>query len=154
MDRSGVINLESAEETVAFGQAFAAYLKPGNVVCFFGELGTGKTTLIKGIVQALTDTDPKSICSPTFAYLNIYQGEKTVFHFDLYRLDDVEDFLSLGFEEYLLADGICCIEWSERIEPILPDHAIRIHLVYSGQDKRKISYEIPKRPLSDNSCAR
>lgn len=150
MDRGRRIEVitESAEETMALGHSWAHDLNPGDVLCLFGDLGAGKTTLIKGIVAALTSTAADHVCSPTFAYLNIYTGAVSVFHFDLYRLEDTEAFLSLGFEEYLLGDGVCCIEWSERIETILPPHTRRITLEHAGEEKRSIIYEIPKSPLS------
>ena len=129
----------SEEETIAFGCSLAHDLQPGDVVCLFGDLGAGKTTLIKGIVGFLTATHPDNVCSPTYSYLNIYPGVVSVFHFDLYRLEDAEAFLSLGFEEYLLGQGVCCIEWSERIETILPPHTRRITMEHIGEEKRNIT---------------
>ncbi len=142
----------SAEETIAWGKELAKELRPGAVVCLFGDLGAGKTTLIKGIVEAVTGNNADSVCSPTFSYLNIYPGPCPVYHFDLYRLQDAEDFISMGFEEYLLGEGICCVEWSERIETILPSHCLKISLEYGGEEERKIHYEVPRRSLSDHGC--
>lgn len=156
MDRGGRIGIystQSAEDTIAYGRTLAEHLKPGDVICLFGDLGAGKTTLIKGIVGALTPANPDTVCSPTFAYMNIYPGATPVFHFDLYRLEDSEAFLSLGFEEYLFGQGICCIEWSERIEAILPPYTQRITLEHAGEVKRIITHEIPKSPLPENSCS-
>ena len=150
--RIDVFQTQSAEDTISYGRALAARLKTGDVVCLFGDLGAGKTTLIKGIVGALTPTDPETVCSPTYAYLNIYAGPIPVFHFDLYRLEDSEAFLSLGFEEYLFGKGICCIEWSERIESILPSYTQRITLEHAGEIKRIIKHEIPKSSLPDHCC--
>lgn len=146
MDRIEKIS-SSAEETMAFGHELGKGLHPGAVVCLFGDLGAGKTTLIKGVVSALTPTPPQQVRSPTFAYLNIYAGSCLVYHFDLYRLEDEEAFLSLGFEEYLLGEGVCCIEWSERIAALLPPHTYRVTLSHAGEEKRKIIYEIPKHPV-------
>ncbi|MCH9625280.1 MAG: tRNA threonylcarbamoyladenosine biosynthesis protein TsaE [Chlamydiales bacterium] len=142
---SGSKQSNSAEQTSALGAQIARELKPGAIVCFFGDLGAGKTTLIKGIVSALTSTDQERVCSPTFSYLNIYEGGMDVYHFDLYRLEDEEAFLSLGFEEYLFAKGVCCIEWSERISALLPLSAHRITLLHKGEEKREIIYEISER---------
>ena len=145
MGRSLIIDTLSAEETIAYGKQFALEVEPGAVVCLFGELGAGKTTFMKGFVSALSDTEPEEVCSPTFSYLNIYEGTAlTIYHFDLYRLSSVDEFLSMGFEEYLFGDGVCCLEWSERITPILPAHTLRINLSHSGEGKRKIQYEIPE----------
>lgn len=133
----------SPEETLAIGQNIGKQLKPGTIVCFFGELGAGKTTLIKGIAQearglALEQQDLSGVTSPTFTYLNIYQGSIPVYHFDLYRLKDSDEFLSMGFEEFLYAEGICCIEWSEKIAPLIPQEAIQIVLSHEGGDARLI----------------
>ncbi len=78
------------------------------------------------------------VCSPTFTYLNIYKGPIDIYHFDLYRLRDEDEFLSMGFDEFFTADGICCIEWSERIQSILPENCIKVYLTHAGGDKRRI----------------
>ena len=141
MDRGRIITT-SKEETIAFGKALAARVRPGSVVCFFGDLGSGKTTLIKGIVHALTGCPPEVVCSPTYSYLNVYEGHLPVYHFDLYRLNDEDAFLSMGFDEYLNAHGVCCIEWSERIASLLPIDAVRLSLSHLSEDNREIMYEI------------
>lgn len=132
----------SYEETIAFGKRFARELKPGSIVCLFGDLGAGKTTLIKGIVEGITGLEPCQVTSPTFTYLHVYaeQSSPPVYHFDLYRLNDPEEFLGLGLEEFLFADGICCIEWSEKIHSILPQNCLRLQLNYEGPDSRSITY--------------
>lgn len=125
------------------------------MICFFGELAAGKTTLIKGLVHGAADYDPSLVQSPTFNYLNIYEGSKRICHFDLYRLEGPEDFFTMGFEEYLEQETICCIEWAERIRPCLyPNHVkntelklarlnilhpiFTIYLTHAGDDKRQI----------------
>jgi tRNA threonylcarbamoyladenosine biosynthesis protein TsaE len=134
----------SVEETVAFGQRLGSSVAPGTILCLFGDLGAGKTTLIKGIINSLTAIAPEEVCSPTFTYLITYQGKCPVYHFDLYRLKCAEDFLSLGFEEYLFAHGVCCIEWSERIVSILPENTHKITLTHASNGKRTICYEVSK----------
>lgn len=131
----------SAEETVAVGRQIARLTEQYKVVCLFGDLGAGKTTLIKGLVHQLTETLPEAVCSPTFSYLAIYEGNSPVYHFDLYRLQHIDDFLSMGFEEYLFSPGVCCLEWSERIASILPKEALQVTITHEGQDKRKICIE-------------
>jgi tRNA threonylcarbamoyladenosine biosynthesis protein TsaE len=133
-----------AEETIAFGRRIGESVAAGAVICLSGDLGAGKTTLIKGIVSTLTEVKLEEVCSPTFGYLNIYEGRYPVYHFDLFRLRGVEDFLGLGFEEYLFSEGICCVEWSERIERLLPEHSLRLTLLHDGGEKRHIIYEIPE----------
>lgn len=116
----------SCDETISIGREIGRNILPGTIFCLFGDLGAGKTTLIKGIVSGITGHSPQSVNSPTFVYLNIYSGEAPVFHFDLYRLETAEDFLSMGFEEMLFSEGICLIEWSERIASLLPRDVAKI----------------------------
>ena len=129
----------SAEETIALGHAFGQSLPNNSVVCFFGDLAAGKTTFIKGLVEGVTENPKEEVVSPTFVYLNIYQGKTTVYHFDLYRLHDADEFLSMGFDELFFAQGICCIEWSERISAFLPSNAIRVELQHQGENIRSIT---------------
>lgn len=130
----------SSEETIQVGGLIAERAAQGGLLCFFGELGSGKTTLIKGIVHKITGLEEGAISSPTFVLLNIYgeEGKKCVYHFDLYRLHSVQDFLYLGFDQYFAAEGFCCIEWSEKIKSILPENALSIHLSHLGENKRRI----------------
>lgn len=130
---------ESPEQTEQFGREFGKTLSSGNVVCFFGDLAAGKTTFIKGLVNGSAQLDPDQVNSPTFVYLNIYEGACLVYHFDLYRLDGEKTFLSMGFDEYLESPGVCCIEWSEKIQNLLPPHFIRVKMGHLGERKREIS---------------
>jgi tRNA threonylcarbamoyladenosine biosynthesis protein TsaE len=134
----------SAEETISFGQRIGGMLMPGVILCLFGDLGAGKTTVIKGIVQSLTGTRAEEVCSPTFSYLNIYEGRCPVYHFDLYRLAGEEDFFGMGFEEYFFSQGVCCLEWSERIASLLPKGVHRLTLKHMGEYLREIVYEVPR----------
>ena len=113
---------------MALGYAFGRGLKPNSVVCFSGDLASGKTTFIKGVVAGAAQCHTDIVNSPTFVYLNIYAGKIKVYHFDLYRMQGVDDFLSMGFEDLLFAQGICCIEWSERIAALLPENCMRIQM--------------------------
>jgi len=106
--------LSSAEEMFAFGKEFALSLAPNAILTLSGNLGSGKTTFVQGLAAGLQIEEP--VASPTFVYLNIYQGTLPLFHFDLYRLKTKEDFFALGFQEYLSAGGICAIEWPEKID--------------------------------------
>jgi tRNA threonylcarbamoyladenosine biosynthesis protein TsaE len=131
----------SSEETQAAGADFAASLRGNETVAFFGDLGAGKTTFLKGLISQLTGCNPSEITSPTFNYLNIYEGKIPVYHFDLYRLTVAEQFEGAGFSEYLNAEGICCLEWAEKIETKLPAGTIRITLEHQGLDNRLIKIE-------------
>ena len=127
----------SSEETFELGTNFGALLQENSIVCFFGDLGAGKTTFIKGLAAGI-EIDPETVSSPTFTYLNIYSGKKILYHFDLYRLRDADEFLSMGFDEFFDAGGICCLEWSEKIATLIPEEALIVNIVHLGGDKRKI----------------
>ena len=129
----------SAAETFEIGRKLGEELPVPSVVCLFGELAAGKTTFIKGLVHGAAQIDPSVIQSPTFTYLHIYDGKKRVYHFDLYRLRDIDEFLSMGFDEYFEADGICCIEWSERIASYLPSNSLSVYLEHAQEDQRLIT---------------
>lgn len=116
----------------------------GSVVALFGDLGAGKTHLVKGLAWGFAGIDPGAVQSPTFIHLNIYQGKGVVYHFDLYRMSNAEDFLSMGFDDYLFRNGLCCIEWAERIQPILPRDTITICLSHLGCDRRLIEIPLPQ----------
>ncbi len=126
---------QDAEETLRIGKAFGASLKPDSIVCLFGELGAGKTTFIRGIAEGI-GIDPSQVSSPTFVYLNIYEGQTPLYHFDLYRLSGVEPFLSMGFDEILFSPGIKCIEWSERIAQVLPKEAIKVSISHEREGRK------------------
>lgn len=130
----------SDEETRAIGRRFGKSLKENSLVCFFGDLGAGKTTFIKGLVSGVNGFAEDDVNSPTYTYLNIYPGIIPVFHFDLYRLEQVDDFLQMGFEDFLHAGGICCIEWSERISELIPKTAMRVCLKSCDRDTREIEF--------------
>ncbi|MBI3212056.1 MAG: tRNA (adenosine(37)-N6)-threonylcarbamoyltransferase complex ATPase subunit type 1 TsaE [Simkania negevensis] len=129
----------SAKETEEFGKTIARELPKKAILCFFGDLGSGKTTLMKGLISTLAHISPHEIQSPTFTTLNIYEGKQTVYHFDLYRLANIEEFIEKGFTEYLSEEGICCIEWAEKIVSILPDNHFSIRIEYRGQKERLIT---------------
>lgn len=128
----------SAAETTALGAAFGKQLASNTIICFFGDLAAGKTTFIKGLVSAAADYDAEFVQSPTFNYLNVYMGTISIYHFDLYRFHGPDEFLSMGFDELFDADGICCIEWSEKIVSLLPDRYIRIEMTHEAEDVRRI----------------
>lgn len=127
----------SVEETKQIAKILAGKLKPGQVVAFLGELGAGKTSFIKGLVSELNSMPEDDICSPTFTYLNIYHGKITVYHFDLYRIKNDKQFLAMGFDEYFDKNGICLIEWSEKITSLLPSKTIVIHLIEKEKENER-----------------
>lgn len=130
------ITTHSTAETEKAGREFAANLKEGDVVAFYGGLGMGKTAFIRGVAQGLCVTD--HVSSPTFALVHEYRGRLPLYHFDMYRVTSWEDLYSTGFFDYLEAGGICAVEWSENIEQALPEHTIRIEIERGKSDDDRI----------------
>lgn len=130
----------SAEETEEIGRNLGKILNPNAIVCLFGDLGAGKTTFTRGLVEGALE-QKQDVSSPTFVYLNIYKGKRFIYHFDLYRLRDVDEFLSMGFDEYFAMGGVCCLEWSERIAAILPDNCVKVKLNHAGENIRTVEIQ-------------
>ncbi|MCK4385168.1 MAG: tRNA (adenosine(37)-N6)-threonylcarbamoyltransferase complex ATPase subunit type 1 TsaE [candidate division Zixibacteria bacterium] len=127
----------SPEETKEFGRTLAKELKAGSVVALTGPLGSGKTVLIQGICSGLGVTE--SVTSPSFVIINEYPGRVKVYHFDLYRLENIEEFIKLGYEEYFYGNGITLIEWAEKIKNFLPQERMEINLEILSEKERRIS---------------
>lgn len=125
------IRLKGLEETKEFGIKLGNILKSGDIVCLNGDLGAGKTTLTKSIGLGLGVTD--YITSPTFTLINQYNGRLAVYHFDVYRLENVDELYDLGFDEYFYGKGVCIIEWAEKIEKLLPKERIVLD-IEKGKD--------------------
>ena len=129
----------SAEETVAWGRELARKLQPPVLVLLSGELGSGKTTLTKGIVAGLNAATEDEVTSPTFTLIHEYGGEKKVFHGDLYRIENFHDFETLGLEDVFAKPAIVILEWSENFPLKTPWPQIRLHLEHLGGDARQIT---------------
>ncbi|NUQ81777.1 MAG: tRNA (adenosine(37)-N6)-threonylcarbamoyltransferase complex ATPase subunit type 1 TsaE [Bacteroidetes bacterium] len=132
----------SAEETRSIGKAIGEKLNTGSVVALTGDLGSGKTTLINGLVSVF-GIQGSQVSSPTFSIVNAYEGQVPVYHFDFYRIDDVRELWDIGIEEYWLLPGIKLIEWAEKCPEVLPAVHYRIHLTGTGDEPRTISLSEP-----------
>jgi len=133
---------QSAEETIAWGKEFAARVKAPLMILLSGDLGSGKTTLTKGIVSGLGAAAEEDVTSPTFTLLHVYgpeSGEQKVFHGDLYRIEKFHDFETLGMEDIFAKPSIVILEWSERFPLPSPWPQIRIRLEHAGGDARRIT---------------
>ena len=130
---------ESPEETQQLGVELAKTLKGGEVFLLSGGLGAGKTCLTQGIAWGLGVQEYAR--SPTFVLISEYQGRLTLYHIDLYRLDDVREIGGLGLEEYLYSDGVCIIEWAEKASPILPEEGLRIVIGFAGASRRLLTLD-------------
>lgn len=127
---------KSQEETLVLARALGERLEKNDVVAFEGTLGAGKTCFAKGLALGLGVED--EVASPTFTILYEYSGRVPLYHFDLYRLSSFDDFLDIAGDEYLEANGVCVIEWSEKIVDHLPKNTIRINIEVLPSDDRRI----------------
>lgn len=130
----------SPEQTDNLAASVASTLKPGDVVCLHGDLGAGKTHFVKG-VAACFGINPDMVNSPTFTLINEYSGSISVYHFDCYRINDVREALEIGAEEYLYGNGICLIEWAEKISGIIPEDALHISIAKIGKSERLFRFK-------------
>jgi tRNA threonylcarbamoyladenosine biosynthesis protein TsaE len=128
----------SPEETMEFGSGLANQLSPPCLVLLEGELGAGKTTLVKGIVQGLGEARAEEVTSPTFALVHEYGKPGRVYHIDLYRIESSQELGTLGLDEILAQDAIVLVEWGEKLGGSLGDSVVRIRMEYAGNESRKI----------------
>jgi tRNA threonylcarbamoyladenosine biosynthesis protein TsaE len=129
----------SPEQTWRIGEMLGARLGPGDTVCLYGDLGAGKTSFSYGIALGL-EVKEQYITSPTFTFVNEYEGRVPFYHIDLYRLKDPEELENIGFEEYIDSDGVTVIEWAERAEDELPEERLSVYLNYVNESSREIGF--------------
>ena len=131
----------SAEETEKLGEQIGREAKPGEVYTLIGDLGVGKTVFTKGIAEGLGITEP--VNSPTFTIVQVYDtGRMPFYHFDVYRIGDIEEMDEIGYEDYFYGNGLCMIEWANLIEEILPEKRFDVTIekdLEKGFDYRKIT---------------
>jgi tRNA threonylcarbamoyladenosine biosynthesis protein TsaE len=129
---------ESEDEsgTKRLGAALAECLPDGAVVALCGTLGAGKTRLVQAIAEA-SGVDRRDVVSPTFVLIHEYQGRRSIFHIDAYRIRDEDEFLELGPEEYFESPGVTLVEWADRVESCLPDERIEVGIEVTGQQSRR-----------------
>ncbi len=134
-----IFHTRSEEETIALGETLAVELPAQAVVLLMGNLGAGKTTLAKGIVKGLGAAQPEEVSSPTFTLIHEYSP--SVYHIDLYRLDQPTQVATLGLDEIFDRQAIVLIEWGERFPELMPEDRIEIRLRMTGEDSREIEIE-------------
>ena len=138
-----VTETRSPEETYELGRKIGLQARPGQVYTLTGDLGVGKTVFTQGVAAGLGITEPVS--SPTFTIVQVYEeGRLPFYHFDVYRIGDIEEMEEIGYDDYFFGKGICLIEWAELIEEILPDDRISITIekdLAQGFDYRRITVE-------------
>lgn len=140
MSRLNLIS-RSSRETEELGQRFGSLLTRGAFVALHGELGSGKTCFTRGIVAGAAPESANLVASPTFAIMSEYPGPPPVYHFDFYRLATRHEIAELGFEEYFHGEGICIVEWSERLGDLLPREHLDVTLEHAGNDCRSLCFE-------------
>ncbi|MDH7528828.1 MAG: tRNA (adenosine(37)-N6)-threonylcarbamoyltransferase complex ATPase subunit type 1 TsaE [Ignavibacteria bacterium] len=128
----------SPEETFEIAKDFSSELKPGDIVALIGNLGTGKTIFVKGICAGLNaEQNP---LSPTFSIINEYNGKYKIYHFDFYRIKNIEELYDIGYEDYFNDESICLIEWADMFPEILPKDTIEVKIEFGEiENQRKIS---------------
>ena len=138
-----VTETRSPEETYELGRKIGLQARPGQVYTLTGDLGVGKTVFTQGVAAGLGITE--SVSSPTFTIVQVYEeGRLPFYHFDVYRIGDIEEMEEIGYDDYFFGKGICLIEWAELIEEILPDDRISITIekdLAQGFDYRRITVE-------------
>lgn len=131
---------QNEKETFEIGYQLAKESKPGDIYCLLGDLGVGKTVFSKGFATGLGITEP--ITSPTFTIVQVYEGEKPLYHFDMYRIEDEDELEMIGYEDYFYGKGICLVEWANNVESVIPKEAKWITIekdLDKGFDYRKIT---------------
>ena len=123
----------STQETEQFGEEVAKSLRGGDVLAFTGSLGMGKTAFTRGLARGLGCRG--RVTSPTFTIVNEYDGKTPLFHFDMYRLGSSDELFYIGWDDYLARDGVCAVEWSERVSDALPDDTIYVDIARGEEDE-------------------
>lgn len=130
--------LNSETETQQLGRALGEAAQPELVVALVGNLGAGKTRFVQAAAEGL-DIPREAVNSPTFVLIHEYEGRLPVYHFDTYRLGDIDEFLELGADEYMSSDGVCFIEWADRMEEVLPRDRLTITFEITGELTRRLT---------------
>jgi tRNA threonylcarbamoyladenosine biosynthesis protein TsaE len=130
---------EHLSATCRLGTALGKLAAPGLVVGLRGPLGAGKTTFVRAVAQGMQVPDVRIVTSPTFVLIQEYRARLPIYHFDTYRLRSADEFAELGVDEYFDGDGVCLIEWSDRVEALLPADRMDVRFSHMGGDRRAIT---------------
>jgi tRNA threonylcarbamoyladenosine biosynthesis protein TsaE len=143
MSTAGPLQLEIADlaGTVAFGRGLGARLFPGAVVALIGPLGAGKTQLVRAVAEGLEIADSRVVNSPTFVLIQEYVARLPIYHFDAYRLANSAELFDLGVHEYFEGQGVCLVEWADRVEDCLPPEHLRVTIEITGPTSRRLRAE-------------
>lgn len=123
-------------ETANLARKLGKLVEPGDIICLIGDLGAGKTTFTKAFALGLEVDD--YVTSPTFTIIQEYEGRIPLYHFDVYRIEDLREMEDIGYEEYFYGDGVCVIEWAQIIKDLLPKNYLQIEIKHMDIEKREI----------------
>jgi tRNA threonylcarbamoyladenosine biosynthesis protein TsaE len=137
-----LIDIRSEPEVASIGQLLAEVVQPGTVIGLIGPLGAGKTRLSRAVAESL-GVDPSAIASPTFVLIHEYEGRIPVYHFDTFRLAGPDEFEALGVSDYWSGDGVCLVEWADRVLDLLPTSAWIVRIEPTGPEQRRLSLAFP-----------
>jgi tRNA threonylcarbamoyladenosine biosynthesis protein TsaE len=135
------IEAPDPDATRAFGRRLAELLFPGAVVALVGPLGAGKTQLVRAVAEGLGLAEGRGVSSPTFVLIQEYAARLPIYHFDAYRLRGPAEFFDLGAHEYFEGNGVCLVEWADRVEACLPAEQLRITATVTGEQSRRFTVE-------------
>lgn len=141
MPESLTLDLPDPAATTVFGHRLARLLFPGAVVALAGPLGAGKTYLVRAIAEGLGIADSRAVSSPTFVLIQEYAARLPIYHFDAYRLRTEAEFFDLGAHEYFESEGVCLVEWADRVPACLPTGHLRIAIDVTGETTRRMRVE-------------
>ena len=127
--------------TLALGRRLGGVLFPGAVVALIGPLGAGKTHFVRAVAEGLGIADSRVVSSPTFVLIQEYDARLPVYHFDAYRLRNEGEFFDLGAHEYFEGNGVCLVEWADRVEGCLPAEQLRVMIAVTGETSRRLTFE-------------
>jgi tRNA threonylcarbamoyladenosine biosynthesis protein TsaE len=133
-----VFRTNRASETIRIGKSIGSLLRPGDVVALVGELGAGKTQLIKGLASGVGIRNATYVSSPSFKLINEYPGKTTFYHIDLFRLKGEKEAEELGLDDYFQSRGITAVEWADKIPSLLPEEILWIEIRYTGENSRSL----------------
>lgn len=135
----------SPEETVKLGGNIGQILEGGMILCLSGDLGTGKTTLTKSIALSLGVEE--YVTSPSYTIVNEYEGKYPVYHFDVYRINEIEELYEIGYEEYFFGNGVTIIEWASMIMDLIPEDAVKVEIERLDDNVRKFVISAPEKVI-------
>lgn len=141
--KSFTINVDSIEQLPEAAHRFVEMMEDETVYAFYGDMGAGKTTFINQLCKAL-GVDDDDTSSPSFSIINEYRSSTTaelIYHFDLYRIEDIDEAFDIGVEDYFDSGALCLLEWPERIEPLLPDDTVVVNIKVNDDNTRTISHD-------------